>query len=110
MSRKRSEEAIQSHHRRFVEGAMRLHGVDAETAERVFAKVKGFSGFGFPKSHAGSLRVAGGSVDLAAGALRAGVPVRTAERTADGLLPAGCALARGDAEGDEGGCPGRQLL
>ena len=23
-----------------------------ETAERVFAKVKGFSGFGFPKSHA----------------------------------------------------------
>ncbi len=52
MSRKRSEEAIESHHRRFVEGAMRLHGVDAETAERVFAKVKGFSGFGFPKSHA----------------------------------------------------------
>ncbi len=52
MSRKRSEEAIESHHRRFVEGAMRLHGVDAETAERVFVKVKGFSGFGFPKSHA----------------------------------------------------------
>ena len=52
MSRKRSEAAIESHHQRFVEGAMRLHGVDAETAERVFAKVKGFSGFGFPKSHA----------------------------------------------------------
>jgi error-prone DNA polymerase len=52
MSRKRSEAAIESHHSRFVEGAQRLHGVDEETAERVFAKVKGFSGFGFPKSHA----------------------------------------------------------
>jgi error-prone DNA polymerase len=52
MSRKRSDAAIESHHSRFVEGAQRLHGVDEETAERVFAKVKGFSGFGFPKSHA----------------------------------------------------------
>ncbi len=52
MSRKRSEAAIESHHRRFVEGAMALHGVNAELAERVFTKVKGFSGFGFPKSHA----------------------------------------------------------
>ena len=52
MSRKRSDAAIEAHHRNFVEGAQRLHGVDRETAERVFAKVKGFSGFGFPKSHA----------------------------------------------------------
>jgi error-prone DNA polymerase len=52
MSRKRSEAAIEAHHQRFVEGAMHLHGVDAELAERVFEKVKGFSGFGFPKSHA----------------------------------------------------------
>jgi error-prone DNA polymerase len=52
MSRKRSEAAIEAHHERFVRGAMRLHGVDAELAERVFEKVKGFSGFGFPKSHA----------------------------------------------------------
>ncbi len=52
MSRKRSEAAIEAHHQRFVDGAMRLHGVDAEVAERVFEKVKGFSGFGFPKSHA----------------------------------------------------------
>jgi error-prone DNA polymerase len=52
MSRKRSEAAIEAHHQRFVEGAMRLHGVKAELAERVFEKVKGFSGFGFPKSHA----------------------------------------------------------
>jgi error-prone DNA polymerase len=51
MSRKRSEAAIQAYHERFVTGAQRKHGVDAETAERVFAMVKGFSGFGFPKAH-----------------------------------------------------------
>ncbi len=51
MSRKRSEAAIQAYHERFVEGAQRKHGVDTETAERVFAMVKGFSGFGFPKAH-----------------------------------------------------------
>ena len=51
MSRKRSEAAIEAYHRRFVSGAQRLHGVDEETAERVFAKVQGFSGFGFPKAH-----------------------------------------------------------
>jgi error-prone DNA polymerase len=51
MSRKRSEAAIQAYHQRFVEGARRKHGVDVETAERVFAMVKGFSGFGFPKAH-----------------------------------------------------------
>jgi error-prone DNA polymerase len=51
MSRKRSEAAIQAYHQRFVQGAQEKHGVDAETAERVFAMVKGFSGFGFPKAH-----------------------------------------------------------
>jgi error-prone DNA polymerase len=51
MSRKRSEAAIQAYHERFVLGAQRKHGVDTETAERVFAMVKGFSGFGFPKAH-----------------------------------------------------------
>ena len=51
MSRKRSEAAIMAYHGRFVTGAQRLHGVDAETAERVWEKVKGFSGFGFPKAH-----------------------------------------------------------
>ncbi len=51
MSRKRSEAAIEAYHRRFVEGAQRKHGVDTETAERVFTMVKGFSGFGFPKAH-----------------------------------------------------------
>ncbi len=51
MSRKRSAAAIEAHHRRFVAGAKRVHGVDDELAERVFAMVQGFSGFGFPKAH-----------------------------------------------------------
>jgi error-prone DNA polymerase len=52
MSRKRSAEAIEAHHRRFVEGAMATHpDVTEELAERVFEMVSGFSGFGFPKAH-----------------------------------------------------------
>ncbi|MGI8410905.1 MAG: DNA polymerase III subunit alpha [Solirubrobacteraceae bacterium] len=51
MSRKRSVAAIEAHHKRFVRGAERLHGVDEETAERVFSMIQGFSGFGFPKAH-----------------------------------------------------------
>jgi error-prone DNA polymerase len=51
MSRKRSQAAIEAYHERFIAGARRLHGVDEATAERVFAMVQGFSGFGFPKAH-----------------------------------------------------------
>jgi len=51
MSRKRSEAAMRGHRERFVEGAV-ARGVDRAVAERVFAQIQGFSGFGFPKSHA----------------------------------------------------------
>ncbi len=52
MSRKRSAEAIEAHHRSFVEGAMtRWPDVDEALAERVWSMVVGFSGFGFPKAH-----------------------------------------------------------
>jgi len=51
MSRKRSDAAIRSHHERFIAGAKRMHGVDDETADRVFSMIRGFSGFGFPKAH-----------------------------------------------------------
>ncbi len=52
MSRKRSAEAIEAHHQRFVEGAMATHpDVTPEQAEAVFTMVSGFSGFGFPKAH-----------------------------------------------------------
>jgi error-prone DNA polymerase len=57
MSRKRSEAAIEAYHRRFVAGAKRRHGVDEETAERVFSMVQGFSGFGFPKAHGAAFGV-----------------------------------------------------
>ncbi|MBX5470457.1 MAG: error-prone DNA polymerase [Thermoleophilaceae bacterium] len=51
MSRKRSEEAMRAYERRFIEGAMAKHGVDRACAERVYAQIVGFSGFGFPKAH-----------------------------------------------------------
>ncbi len=51
MSRKRSQDAIEAYHRRFVDGAL-ANGADRETAELVFTKINGFASFGFPKSHA----------------------------------------------------------
>src|SRR5688500_16288948 len=51
MSRKRSAEALEAYRDRFVEGAVGC-GVDAELANSVFDQLAGFSGFGFPKSHA----------------------------------------------------------
>jgi len=51
MSRKRSQEAIEAYRGRFIEGATQK-GVDAATADMVYDKLAGFSGFGFPKSHA----------------------------------------------------------
>ncbi len=51
MSRKRSEGAIEAFRGRFVEGAT-AKGVDAKLADTVYDKLVGFSGFGFPKSHA----------------------------------------------------------
>jgi error-prone DNA polymerase len=51
MSRKRSHAALESYRERFVSGAAGK-GVDGETANRVYDKLVGFSGFGFPKSHA----------------------------------------------------------
>src|SRR5205814_1549353 len=51
MSRKRSEAALEAYRARFVEGAL-AKGVDAELADAVYDKLVGFSGFGFPKSHA----------------------------------------------------------
>ena len=41
----------QAYRERFVEGAL-AEGVDVRTADMVYDKLVGFSGFGFPKSHA----------------------------------------------------------
>ncbi|MDQ3572696.1 MAG: error-prone DNA polymerase [Actinomycetota bacterium] len=51
MSRKRSSAAINAYRERFIDGAVGL-AVDQGVAERVFEQIRGFSGFGFPKSHA----------------------------------------------------------
>jgi error-prone DNA polymerase len=51
MSRKRSHDALEAYRGRFVTGAAEK-GVSAETADLVFDKLVGFSGFGFPKAHA----------------------------------------------------------
>jgi error-prone DNA polymerase len=51
MSRKRSLEALEAYRERFVEGAAG-QGVDETTANEVYDTLVGFSGFGFPKSHA----------------------------------------------------------
>ena len=50
MSRKRSEEAIDEHRRRFFAGAA-ANDVPEEVAERVWSQIQGFSGYGFPKAH-----------------------------------------------------------
>jgi error-prone DNA polymerase len=51
MSRKRSHDALEGYRARFVAGATEK-GADDETANLVYDKLVGFSGFGFPKSHA----------------------------------------------------------
>ncbi|MCB0827881.1 MAG: error-prone DNA polymerase [Solirubrobacterales bacterium] len=50
MSRKRSREALEAHHQRFIEGAV-TKGVPEPTAEEIYRQIVGFSGFGFPKAH-----------------------------------------------------------
>ena len=51
MSRKRSQQAIDEHHERFLAGAAERHGASAELAQRIWDQIQGFSGFGFPKAH-----------------------------------------------------------
>jgi error-prone DNA polymerase len=58
MSRKRSHDALEAYRTRFVSGAADK-GVDAETANSVFDKLVGFSGFGFPKAHAAAFGLLG---------------------------------------------------
>ncbi|MFL5886114.1 MAG: OB-fold nucleic acid binding domain-containing protein, partial [Thermoleophilaceae bacterium] len=50
MSRVRSETAMRSYEDKFIDGAV-ARGVAREVAERVYAQIVGFSGFGFPKAH-----------------------------------------------------------
>jgi error-prone DNA polymerase len=58
MSRKRSEAALRAYRERFVAGAVE-RGTERAVAERVYEQVEGFSGFGFPKSHAAAFALLG---------------------------------------------------
>jgi error-prone DNA polymerase len=51
MSRKRSEQEIQKHHKDFIAGAVDENEVPEAVAEKVWGQIQGFSGFGFPKAH-----------------------------------------------------------
>jgi error-prone DNA polymerase len=51
MSRKRSQQAIDEHHDRFLVGAVGANEVPLATAERIWQQIQGFAGFGFPKAH-----------------------------------------------------------
>ena len=51
MSRKRSEEAIEAYRPRFIAGCLG-NSIPEQTAHVIYDKLVGFSGFGFPKSHA----------------------------------------------------------
>jgi error-prone DNA polymerase len=51
MSRKRSQQAIDEHHDLFLLGAWEAHRAPPQLAERIWQKIQGFSGFGFPKAH-----------------------------------------------------------
>ena len=52
MSRKRSEEAIEAYRPRFVDGCRETNAIEEDAAHAIYDKLVGFSGFGFPKSHA----------------------------------------------------------
>jgi len=56
MTRKRSNEAIEAHRQDFYRGAD-AKGVDRQTAELVFEKLRGFAQYGFPRGHAASFGV-----------------------------------------------------
>jgi error-prone DNA polymerase len=58
MSRKRSEAALEAYRKRFVEGAA-ANGVEERLADEIYDKLVGFSGFGFPKSHAAAFGLLG---------------------------------------------------
>ncbi len=53
MGHKRSRARMDAIHPRLIEGMTRS-GIDAESAERLFAMLQGFADYGFPESHAAS--------------------------------------------------------
>ena len=101
MSRKRSEEAMQAHRERFVEGAI-ARGVDRRRRRARVQPDPRLLRLRLPEVARRRLRAARLPVDLVAGPLRARVPLLAAQRAADGLLPARRPRPRGAAARDRG--------
>ena len=107
MSRKRSEEAIEAYRPRFVAGCLD-NGIDEATAHAIYDKLVGFSGFGFPKSHAAAFALLAYQSAWLRHHYPGRVPLRADERAADGLLPAVLARPRRAAARDRGAPAARE--
>ena len=109
LSRKRSEAAIEAFRERFVEGAM---GKGARRAARArdLRQGRGVRGLRLPEVALGRVRAARVPVGVAAPSPSRRVPLRAAERAADGLLSAGVAGAGRPEAGGGGAAAGREPL
>ncbi len=99
---------MRRYQQRFIEGAVG-RGVDRGGRRAGLRPDRRLLGLRLPQVPLGGLRPARLPVDLAAGPLRARVPLRAAERAADGLLPARRPRPRGPAPRPRGAAPRRQL-
>ena len=108
MSRKRSAEALGAFHRRLRRGRARDQRRGRRDGRARLDDDRRLLGLRLPQGPRRGVRPAGLPVDLAARALRAGVPVLAARRAADGLLPARRAGPRGAAARDRGAGAGRE--
>ena len=93
MSRKRSHDALEAYRERFVEGAL-AKGVDERDGGPRLRQARRLLRLRLPEVARGRVRAARVPVGVAAPPLPGRVPLRAAERAADGLLPAGDARAR----------------
>ena len=108
MSRKRSAEAIEAYHQRFLDGARGDPRRGRGGRRARLRHDRRLLGLRLPEGPRRRLRPARLPVDLAARPPRPGVPVRAAQRAADGLLRAGHAGPRGPAPRDRAAPAGRQ--
>ena len=107
MSRKRSEEAIEAFRPRFVDGLPRQRHRRADGA-RDLRQARRLLRLRLPEVARGGVRAARLPVGVAAPPLPGRVPLRAAERAADGLLPAVVARPRRAAARDRGAPAARQ--
>ena len=87
---------MRAYEEKFIEGAM-ARGPRVRSPSACTAQIVGFSGFGFPKAHSAAFGLLAYQSTWLRVHYGAGVPLRAAERAADGLLSAGLAGPRGPA-------------